>query len=480
MTMKITAGGKDTVGDMHRVVQSIPASYTVWKDGTQAIAESNMEGGTDYTTGTDAVVIQNAVDASPATGGKIVLNAPTFDLYNWIDVKNLNNCIIDGLGVTTLKLQSDAIAAFNNSTNAVTSNVTIQNLTIDGNSKNSFCICLNNNCTHYRLSHLYIKNGGSHLIYSGPSYYLTIDNCVFDHNALLVGADMVAVGGEDLLIYGNTFIRSAGSLGGACLTSGGMKRARILGNNFKISALCYASISLESAYDVFNDVVISDNTVSAVAGDITKYGGMSIGNSLLHLFENAVVTNNIIYGGSITANNVKDLTIKNNQMRNSVYGLLGSTISHAIISGNLIENTSLPAPAADEGGIYLSICDDVVVTDNIVVDTQVTPTTPYGIWLGAGATYNLLRGNKIYNCGWCYGPANGWGILVATTCLRNVVADNIIRYCNGWGIQIDTGAVENFVHGNFACDNTTGALGDSGTDTYKRDNYDESGLVAET
>ena len=478
--MKITAGGKDTVGDMHRVVQSIPASYTVWKDGTQAIAESNMEGGTDYTTGTDAVVIQNAVDASPATGGKIVLNAPTFDLYNWIDVKNLNNCIIDGLGVTTLKLQSDAIAAFNNSTSAVTSNVTIQNLTIDGNSKNSFCIALNNNCTHYRLSNLYIKNGGSHLIYSGPSYYLTIDNCVFDHNALLAGADMVAVGGEDLLIYGNTFIKSAGSLGGACLTSGSMKRARMLGNNFKISDLCYASISLENTYGVFNDVVISDNTVSAVAGDITKYGGMNIGNSLLHLFENAVVTNNIIYGGSITANNVKDLTIKNNQMRNSVYGLLGSTISHAIISGNLIENTALPAPAADEGGICLPICDDVVVTDNIVVDTQVTPTTPYGIWLGAGATYNLIKGNKIYNCGWCYGPANGWGILVATTCLRNVVADNIIRYCNGWGIQIDTGALENFVHGNFACNNTTGAIGNSGTDTYMRDNYDESGLVAET
>jgi len=61
--MKIVAGGKDTVGDMQRVVQSIPSSYTVWKDGTQAIAESNLKGGTDYTTGTDAVVINNAMAA---------------------------------------------------------------------------------------------------------------------------------------------------------------------------------------------------------------------------------------------------------------------------------------------------------------------------------------------------------------------------------------------------------------------------------
>jgi hypothetical protein len=47
-------------------------------------------------------------------------------------------------------------------------------------------------------------------------------------------------------------------------------------------------------------------------------------------------------------------------------------------------------------------------------------------------------------------------------------------------IQLDTGSIENLVHGNFMCNNVTGSLGDSGTDTYKRDNYDESGLVAET
>jgi hypothetical protein len=61
--MKVTAGGKDTVGDMQRVVQSIPSSYTVWKDGTQAIAECNVKGGTDYTTGTDTEVINNAMAA---------------------------------------------------------------------------------------------------------------------------------------------------------------------------------------------------------------------------------------------------------------------------------------------------------------------------------------------------------------------------------------------------------------------------------
>jgi hypothetical protein len=58
--------------EWNRLLEAIPASYTVWKDGTQAIAESNLNGGTDYTTGTDAAVFQNAVDALPVGGGKIV------------------------------------------------------------------------------------------------------------------------------------------------------------------------------------------------------------------------------------------------------------------------------------------------------------------------------------------------------------------------------------------------------------------------
>lgn len=77
--MKVTAGGVDTVGDMQRVAQSIPSSYTVWKDGTQAIAESNIKGGTDYTTGTDAVVIQNAIDAL-TDGGTIFVRSGVYEL----------------------------------------------------------------------------------------------------------------------------------------------------------------------------------------------------------------------------------------------------------------------------------------------------------------------------------------------------------------------------------------------------------------
>lgn len=51
-----------------RLLEDIPTSYTVSGDGVQAMAESNIKGGTDYMTGTDTVVIQNALNA--LTGGR--------------------------------------------------------------------------------------------------------------------------------------------------------------------------------------------------------------------------------------------------------------------------------------------------------------------------------------------------------------------------------------------------------------------------
>jgi hypothetical protein len=96
--MKIVAGGKDTVGDMQRVVQSIPASYTVWKDGTQAIAECNLKGGTDYTTGTDAVVIQNALDgltAGRTSQDAVYLKGP-FTIATALIPQSHTHIILDG------------------------------------------------------------------------------------------------------------------------------------------------------------------------------------------------------------------------------------------------------------------------------------------------------------------------------------------------------------------------------------------------
>jgi len=66
-----------------RMIQSVPASYVVWKDGSTYRAECLLKGGTDYS-GTDvATVLQSAIDAT-TQGGKIVVKLPS-TTANYID-----------------------------------------------------------------------------------------------------------------------------------------------------------------------------------------------------------------------------------------------------------------------------------------------------------------------------------------------------------------------------------------------------------
>lgn len=90
--MKVTAGGKDTVGDMERVGQSTPASYTIWKDGSTYRAECNLKDGTDYS-GTNALtIVQSAIDALP-NGGRIVVRAAVYEMATPPTITTDNLCI---------------------------------------------------------------------------------------------------------------------------------------------------------------------------------------------------------------------------------------------------------------------------------------------------------------------------------------------------------------------------------------------------
>jgi len=72
------------VARMQRLSESIPASYTIWKDGTTYRAECNIKGGTDYS-GTDVkTVIEAAINALPARTWKekIILKGDLGDVSN--------------------------------------------------------------------------------------------------------------------------------------------------------------------------------------------------------------------------------------------------------------------------------------------------------------------------------------------------------------------------------------------------------------
>lgn len=86
-----------------RLLQSLPASYTLWVDGSTYRAECNVSGGTDYS-GTDACeVIQAAIDALSTSGGKIFFQPGTYVLEGVYpnNIRLASNIILEGAGYKT-------------------------------------------------------------------------------------------------------------------------------------------------------------------------------------------------------------------------------------------------------------------------------------------------------------------------------------------------------------------------------------------
>ena len=84
-----------------RLIESIPASYVIWKDGDTYRAECLLKGGTDYS-GTDASqVIQSAIDAL-SSGGIIAFKPAT---YNSINI-SIDKCGIKLVGLAYSTIES--------------------------------------------------------------------------------------------------------------------------------------------------------------------------------------------------------------------------------------------------------------------------------------------------------------------------------------------------------------------------------------
>jgi len=80
----------------NRLIESVPASYVVWKDGTTYYAECLLKDGTDYS-GTDAsTIIQDAIDALGTVGGKIFIRRGQYALTKIVTVPS--KIIIEGEG----------------------------------------------------------------------------------------------------------------------------------------------------------------------------------------------------------------------------------------------------------------------------------------------------------------------------------------------------------------------------------------------
>jgi hypothetical protein len=245
--MKITAGGRDTVGDMHRVVQSIPTAYTIWKDGTTYRAESNIDGGTDYGPNADAsTVIQQAIDAL-STGGTILFRSG--DYYILIPV-NIHTKIlhIKGEGVSCTRIITTTnITAMFYSTEMVSA-LTISDIAL-----------------HYD----YAGVGGKVLKLTGGAAQIRIINTLIDNDHAFTGDAIYIAGNNPYEFYmKNCSINWASHLiyyAGSEITLEGNKFGGAPGTVIELLSCGFGHIvgnAFEGAYvflDGTSSIVINDN-----------------------------------------------------------------------------------------------------------------------------------------------------------------------------------------------------------------------------
>lgn len=113
-----------------RLLEAIPSSYSMWKDGTTYRAESNVAGGTDYSGLNATTVLQNAA----TVGGKILLKAGTYTFNTPPTIPEDVSGVIEGEGIdaTILKAGTDGMDPL---ISVKGKNWVFRNLTFDGDGK---------------------------------------------------------------------------------------------------------------------------------------------------------------------------------------------------------------------------------------------------------------------------------------------------------------------------------------------------------
>ena len=303
----------------------------------------------------DQTTINNAlVDANPAAStrkyGKVYLFAGTYIINNSITIPN--NTTLAGAGAGTLITIPNGVnanfSAIVNTDTTTGTNVTIQDLRLDGNKANQ---------------------SGSNIAMNGVKL-----------TAMGGGSGASARRGASVLnLIANNWYASGTGIGGALYLLGSSNNT-LTGNSFQGNS--YAGIILESGS---SNNTITGNTMQGSTNGLrisaSNYnsvtGNMSQGNTngfYLATGSNNAVTGNIsqgnTYGIRLWSNSYN--TISGNTVSgNTTYGIFleSSSANDNNISGNAINDSG---GSTTNNGIYLSGADTNNITGNKITDTSCT------------------------------------------------------------------------------------------------------------
>ena len=385
----------------------------------------------DYTVPAAATAqstINQAINALPATGGRILLLEGTYEVTGTIYVDSAvggkSNVTIMGLGNgTKIKVKDSTNSAFPIFGVSGAGNIAgliISELYIDANKTNNpsgdnLALSISGIATDgLVLSNVILIDGAGVSVDSGSNVQIfnnffawgtsgstanlsltNTDKAILTKNYL---RGTVTLSGNNIIMTSNrvqeTASLTAFSLQGSyCSVSGNTFNTN--NGNFSVSSLSYS--------------VISDNIFSSTAGSLFTVDVTSSDSSLL---------SNTFTLVSVTSN-ASRMVLSKNILKNSTSNGITVTGSNSNISGNAVY-------AASRHGYYVSGNNNTLSSNTVASASMSANNTYDGIFLAAGASYNTLQYNRIrYNS---VAPQNRYGIRVDdVTCSGNMITNNDLR-----------------------------------------------------
>ncbi len=418
------------------------ASYIISADKTTIKAINGHTGIIDFKETDLTSVIQSCINKLPSSGGLIFIKKDTYILSSKISIVK-DNIIINSDGAT-LKINSAATFCIEigsqSSTTKQCSNISISNLTLDGNYptiNNSTGISISA-CENVLINNVTFQNCGERnwcSIWSETEYpkrNIVFSRCKFLNVPLTIG------GGEHVIVdncifsgtlvspnsTSNTIIDfSFGELNSSMIRDTWIKNCHFYqckrNSNFTGSwggiivgfqRSEYSGITNNYFFDVDGTAISQLTNMSAgktfSSNNITIKGNQMKGTGITGVYQNGIV----IYKGSsyqIINNNITDVVYQGIQV-------LDITSTNFLISENIISNTS-------QTGISLLGLNHNV-NNNIITD--VSSSTGWNwINLSATCTYCNISGNVLLNSA----AAVGLAINEAIGGNFNIISNNIIN-----------------------------------------------------
>ena len=417
-----TAAAPTTIGSVIEPGSMVSgASYIVFADGTNYYARNGKTGEIQFSGSNDATpVIQAAIDALPATGGKVVLTEGTFTLSNSI-VLGSTGTVLEGQGYGTLiQYNGDLIAGNaaighnNGATYRTVTDAAVRNLRIKNNgavSHSNILIGWNDHIPQrITIDHVESENGPL-WIYCGShhrvehSYVHDLKGGVgrADTGTTIRGVSANQNGPACLAtdsIIANNIIENVPDMGITSILSDGL----VISNNRVVKAgqdPAHSDGVIGMAIDVSNsiNILISGNSIESTNGILSENADVGT----------IQIVNNIVKGTGVAAG------VGIQVWRHPDTGPTGPQADRILISGNTVHNT--------HWGIYVADEDKVSITGNLVDNVGGTGigVSKNGTW-GVNPDDVLIEGNTVSR----WAVNDSWQAAINANVANAKVSDNYL------------------------------------------------------